>query len=473
MDLLPKTPDAAKRFIKKIKHTPGKDYYAKSPNVPGLYLRVTGSGKKTWQVRYFIKVGDEHRSRKTTIGVYSDTPGDGLFTVTTAEQEAEGIRSSARRQGIDPIADAQAEAVKKANQEKAAELERMKSTTMLELFNLWREYSLYGHKDGGKEAARWIENKVLPRYGDMEVLYFSKKEFWEIIDPLKKEGKIRSSLIVLSQLKSMFAFAREREIIPEDHTPLDSINGKKRIGKWNERDRVLCEHPQPGNPKKILPDELAELFQKLPGSGLPRPSQLAINIALATCCRIGELYKARWEDIDLARGEWDIPAKNSKNGMPITIDLSPFAVEQLAELYSLTGSFEWLYPNRNGSNHKDPKTIARQIHDRQREEGNGKNKTQNCTTLALPRGRWTMHDLRRTGATLMGSLGVPGDVIEKCLNHKEANEVKRIYNRSVPIEEMKAAWGKLGAELQRLSNQQELKTAQAWREKVIKMPSRG
>lgn len=471
MDILPKTPDAAKRFIKKIKHTPGKDYYVKSPNVAGLYLRVTGSGKKTWQVRYFIKVGNEHRSRKTTIGVYSDTPGDGLFTVTTAEQEAEGIRSSARREGKDPIADAQEKARKKADQEKAQKLEEIKRTTMQDLFNQWCEYGICHHQDGGEQASRWIKSKVLPQYGELEVHEFSKQEFWQIVNPLKKEKKYRSSVVVYSLLRNMFRFAVVNGII--DKCPLEEIQ-KKDIhpGRETERDRVLCEFEDPDT-QQTRPDELAELFSKLPDSGLPSPTVYAICICLSTCCRIGELAAAKWENIDLVRAEWFIPAENSKNGKAHLINLSDFALEQFAQLHSLTGSFEWVYPNRKGDGSKNPKAIARQIHDRQREEGNGKNKTKNCTALTLPRGRWTMHDLRRTGATLMGSLGVPGDAIEKCLNHSEGNKVKRIYNRSVPREEMQRAWETLGAELQRLSQQQELKTAHAWRDKVIKMPSRG
>lgn len=39
------------------------------------------------------------------------------------------------------------------------------------------------------------------------------------------------------------------------------------------------------------------------------------------------------------------------------------------------------------------------------------------------------HDLRRTGATIMGELGVDGEVIERCLNHVEPNRRKRIYQR--------------------------------------------
>jgi integrase len=62
----------------------------------------------------------------------------------------------------------------------------------------------------------------------------------------------------------------------------------------------------------------------------------------------------------------------------------------------------------------------------------------------LPGGKWTPHDLRRTGATMMVSLGVLPEVVERCLNHREQNRVKRIYQRHDYKKEMKAAWQLLG-----------------------------
>ena len=67
--------------------------------------------------------------------------------------------------------------------------------------------------------------------------------------------------------------------------------------------------------------------------------------------------------------------------------------------------------------------------------------------LVLPGGKWTAHDLRRTGATLMGELGVRPDVIERCLNHIEQDRMKRIYQRHSYQEEMREAWRWLGDRL--------------------------
>ena len=64
-----------------------------------------------------------------------------------------------------------------------------------------------------------------------------------------------------------------------------------------------------------------------------------------------------------------------------------------------------------------------------------------------------MHDLRRTGATLMGDLGVSSDVIERVLNHADENKIRRTYQRQLLLTQKKAAWQLLGELLDTLMKQ--------------------
>ena len=73
-------------------------------------------------------------------------------------------------------------------------------------------------------------------------------------------------------------------------------------------------------------------------------------------------------------------------------------------------------------------------------------------SLMLVGGKWTPHDLRRTGATLMGGLGVAPDTIDKCLNHVEPNKIKRTYQRQKLEAEQAKAWELLGERLELLVN---------------------
>jgi integrase len=206
---------------------------------------------------------------------------------------------------------------------------------------------------------------------------------------------------------------------------------KDHAGRQKERDRYLSE------------EEIIELKRRLPVANLLRTTELAIWIMLSTCCRVGELSQAKWEDVDLEQREWFIPAGNSKNAKDHTVFLSDFAQEQFQQLHTLTGDSGWCLPSRDGKRHVSLKSIAKQIKDRVRSE-QLHNRTKATGALLLSGGAWTPHDLRRTGATMMGELGVMGEVIERCLNHVERNKLKRIYQRHELKGEQREAWRLLG-----------------------------
>ena len=73
-----------------------------------------------------------------------------------------------------------------------------------------------------------------------------------------------------------------------------------------------------------------------------------------------------------------------------------------------------------------------------------RHRTKATGALLLFGGAWTPHDLRRTGATMMGELYVMGEVIERCLNHVERNKLKRMYQRHELKAEQREAWRLLG-----------------------------
>jgi integrase len=80
------------------------------------------------------------------------------------------------------------------------------------------------------------------------------------------------------------------------------------------------------------------------------------------------------------------------------------------------------------------------------------NRSKDSQALVLTGGKWSPHDLRRTGVTIMGDLGIRPDVIEKCLNHIEENKVKRTYQRQELKAEQAEAWRVLGDRLSLLVN---------------------
>ena len=232
-------------------------------------------------------------------------------------------------------------------------------------------------------------------------------------------------------------FAVDRDLIDSD--PTAAIRKEKAVGKDAERDRVLSE------------EEIKMLSTKLPDAGVSESVKAAIWIMLSTLCRVGELSMSMWKDLDLDDKQWRIPPEVSKNGKEILISLSDFAVSQFERLKKDQTSMKWIFPSRDGENHLDEKTITKQIRDRQRTE-QLKGRAKPTCVLLLTGGQWTSHDLRRTGATLMGELGVSGETIERCLNHTEQNRIKRTYQRQRNERAMAEAWHLLGERLEVLTS---------------------
>ena len=334
----------------------------------------------------------------------------------------------------------QAEAAAEA-EARIAETETLNARiTVLGLFERWASVDLIRRKDGGKEIRRMFEKDVLPTIGALAVEDVRKGHITGVTDALLARGVARMAKLIFSLIRQMFRFAVDRDIIEAD--PTASIRKAKIGGKDVERDRVLSE------------DEIRQLARQVPDAGLMHTTEAAIWIALSTCCRIGELLNARWEHIDLDRRTWRIPADTAKNGREHMIFLSDFAAVQIARVKEINGATPWLYPDRTGTAAVCDKTVTKQIGDRQRpglQPMKGRAKTERAEALTLPGGKWTPHDLRRTGATLMVSLGSLPEVAERCLNHVEENRVKRTYQRHSYEPEMRQAWRLLGERLELLT----------------------
>jgi integrase len=321
--------------------------------------------------------------------------------------------------------------------EEQAELARQQALiTVKDLFERWSTTDLQNRKDGGKEIRRMFEKDVLPVIGHIVVAEVRKGHITEITDALLLRGVNRMAKLILSLVRQMFRFAVDRDIIEFD--PTASIRKAKIGGKSVERDRVLSE------------DEIRELFRKLPDANMIPSTECAIWIMLSTCCRVGEISKARWEHVDFAAKMWTIPSENSKNEKPHTVYLSDFALRQFERLAKFRESDIWLFLDRSKSTHVCNKSISKQVNDRQTDRVRS-NKSQHKDALRLSGGKWTPHDLRRSGATIMGNLGILPDVIEKCLNHTEQNKMKRVYQRQELKTEQADAWRKLGERLELLT----------------------
>jgi len=410
----------------------------------GLFGKVVETKKGVAVYFEYRYRGTNDKLRSVSCGAW---PKQSLKRI---RENHDNYRTDVRR-GLDPAElIALAKLKDKADHAEAVAAERSRLTevaskaarmTVRDLFDQWAAVDLKARRDGGAEARRMVEKDVLPAIGVMAVEDVRKGHVAAMLDKVKARGVARMVNVILSLTRQMFLFAVSRDYIEQD--PTTTLKKAAFGGKETERERTLSE------------DEIRELRQRIQTARLSQPTALAVWIMLSTCCRVGELSTAEWSHVDLEAREWFIPGANTKNGDPLTVALSDFALEQFQQLRDVQLSARWLFPaskldSEGSETHIDEKSITKQIKDRQRAKPL-KGRTQSVDALLLSGGEWTPHDLRRTGATLMGDLGVDSDVIDRCLNHREQNRIKRTYQRSKRETDMAEAWKVLGERLALLS----------------------
>ena len=397
-------------------------------------VRKNRAGKINIHFEYKYRSGKKFRTTKV-----EQWPNHSLADIRAI---CSGIKNDLGK-GIDPIdrrkakrLEAQLNLAQKEDRDRR-ELERLAleaatQRTFASAIEQWAKLDLARRKDGGKEAVRAIEKDVIPLLGEVALVDIKRAMLMGILDGVIDRGARVMANHLFGDLKQFFNFAIAREWIQEH--PLAGLTKDRVGGRQNERERYLSE------------DEIVLLNKRLPSANLLRTTELSIWIMLSTCCRVGELSQALWEQVDLDKGEWFIPAGNSKNAKNHTVFLSDFTRLQFEELQVVSASDIYCLPSRDGKTHVGLKSITKQVKDRVRETPL-ENRTSATGTLLLPGGGWTPHDLRRTGATMMGELGVVGDVIDRCLNHVEQNKLKRTYQRHELKAEQCNAWRVLGERL--------------------------
>ncbi len=405
-------------------------------------IRVSKAGKVS--VFFVWRYTISGKTREFYCGTWPDsTLGDIRKARTAAEARKD--------QGEDPALETKLGRMRKRieENEKAAGLHERESAlaaylsrpTLLDVYRRW--LSTGTDRKDTTELQRAFDKDVIPILGNTAIADITRAHVVGVLDAILARGARRLAARTLGELRQLFGFAIDRGCLEND--PTHRLSKEKICGATTERARALTE------------DELIALARQLPAANLYRPTEIAIWLMLSTACRIGELVSARWDEIDLQRRTWRIPA--TKNGKPHDVFLSRFAIGQLEALRCLHHDTPWLYPRRpDGSGDGgdaepgslDPKAITRQIGDRQRSSGPLAKRAKNVATLRLSGGTWTPHDLRRTAATLMGDLGVRPDVIERCLNHTEPNRIVRTYQRQKLLDEQADAWRVLGERLELL-----------------------
>lgn len=314
--------------------------------------------------------------------------------------------------------------------------------TMGDLFTTWLAlYAAPRHRDKGARV-RWLLDKHAASIASVKLRDLNKQHFLLAVRPLVSKGHHKTAGDLFQVLRQVTAFATRNDFIGVD--PAAALRRADLVPPRNEpRERVLAEAElQALGAAFNATRTVGPRGREFDVPALSPMARAAVWALLATAARPGELARAAWKDVDLKAATWRIPAANSKTGNPHTVFLSPFAVEAMTLLKEVAAGAPRVLPVSRA-------VLGRQLKDRQRPETKRNQKRAHNSELVLPDGPWSLHDLRRTAATMMGNEGVAYNVIERCLNHSPPKLV-RTYQRQNLQDEQRAAFKTLGTRLRKL-----------------------
>lgn len=351
--------------------------------------------------------------------------------------DARAARNAARDlvgQGIDPREHARLEKRRKAEavRQELAALDGRQSVRTA--FAEWQRLYVAAHrKDGGDFVQGLFDRHILPAIGDVPLPELTAQRITSLLADLAGSGRRRTANVALSTLRQYVRWCIPRGWLDTDPTLLL----KKEHAGGREKTRA----------RNLTTMEIVELRDRLPTAKLPERLERAVWVLLATGARVSELAGARIEHFDFDAKTWHIP--ETKTGAPHLVHLSDFAAGHLRRMVALAGKSPYLLPARDPAKALDDKALTKALADRQRLTPLKGRSKRGAASLRLAGGEWRPHDLRRTMASRMRDMRIPGDVIERCLNHT-LQGVSAIYQRTDLMDERKAAFEAWGAELDRL-----------------------
>ena len=275
--------------------------------------------------------------------------------------------------------------------------------TFQEALELWFQRDQNG-KRGIAEKRRAMAFDALPVFAQVPMDKIARNDIRKLLDNIVDRGAPIHANRVLAYLRRMFNWAVERDIIT-----VSPVAGLKAPTQERSRDRTLSDA------------ELAAVWKAT--AHLASPFDAFFRTVILTGQRLSEVAGAMWTEFDLNRLEWRIPAVRTKNGTAHVVHMSPTAIGILTTV-----------PRHADTPFVFTTTGTTPI--------SGFSKMKAKLDQASGVTNWTIHDLRRTLATIgTGDLGIDPVVMDKILNHRSGvvTGVAAVYQRHAYLEQRKAA----------------------------------
>lgn len=290
---------------KEVQHATKRGLY---PDGQGLCFQIARNGSRSWIMRY--RIGE--RRRYLGLGVARDV------TLAEARQRAATARAMLAV-GQDPI---EARHGRRA----AAMLTAAKTVTFREAAASF----IQAHGVAAKSIAQWassLDTYVNPVFGSLPVQAVDTGLVLKAIEPLWST-KTETASRLRARIERILDWAKTR-----------GYRDGENPARWDGHLENLL--PQKTKVAKVvhhaaLPfTEMATFMAAL--RQYPGTAARALEFAILTAARSGEVFGARWEEINLAAKVWTVPGARMKSGRDHRVPLSDQAMALLDALPGRTG----------------------------------------------------------------------------------------------------------------------------------------
>ena len=279
----------------------------------GLYLQLSRSGSKSWVFRYMLKTlsnTGKPMSREMGLGSYP------TISLLEARQKAAEQRKRLD-QGVDPIEARNAQRLQET-------LEQGRSKTFAECATAYIEAHRAGWRNA-KHADQWtntLETYANPIIGNLPVQAIDTGLVLRVLEPIWKT-KTETATRVRSRIELVLDWAKVRGYRDGDNP-----------ARWRGHlDKMFPKRSKvaPVKHHEALPYGEAGVFMKELRSREGMAPK-ALEFIILTAARVSEAVNAKWDEFDLQRKLWIVPAERMKAHREHRVPLSDAAIRLLKEL---------------------------------------------------------------------------------------------------------------------------------------------
>lgn len=351
----------------------------------GMYVVVQPSGAIVFRYDYRLN----GRRETLTLGRYGP---DGLSLARAREKLIDAKRAIS--EGRSPA------------QEKQHDKRRLKEAKRFgEFGEKWFQESRMAESTRAMRRSIY-ERDILPTFRNRLLTEIAPDDLRMMCGKVKDRGAPATAVHVRDIVKLIFAFAilhGEKVANPADEV------GPASIATFVPKDRSLS------------PAEIRVMLGQLEHVPTLPTIRLGMKLFLLTMVRKSELQDATWDEVDFENAVWSIPKERMKRSKAHNVYLSQQAVDIFIALKTCAGNSRYVLPSRYDADAPMSRATFNRITTavvvRAKKEG-------------LPLEPFTVHDLRRTGSTLLNELGFNSDWIEKCLAHEDGRSSRGVYNKA-------------------------------------------